>query len=68
MFGYESSPIKQIKAIFEITKALHHSEKEGEVIEFILVEKLEVPVDWNELQNDAGLKNCEIFINIGVTQ
>ena len=63
MVGYESSPVKQIKAIFEITQPLHHSEKEGEIIEFEMVEKLEIPVNWNELQNDPGLKKCEVFIN-----
>ncbi|HPE09226.1 MAG TPA: AAA family ATPase [Saprospiraceae bacterium] len=63
MIGYESSPVKQVRAIFEITKSLYQSEKEGEVIEFQIVEKLEVPVHWNELQNDPGLKDCEVFIN-----
>jgi 5-methylcytosine-specific restriction protein B len=63
IIGYESSPVKQIKGILEITKALHQSEEEGEVIEFELVEKLEVPVHWSELQNNPALKNCEPFIN-----
>jgi len=63
IIGYESSPVKQIKAILEITKALHQSDTEGEVIEIELVEKLEIPVHWNELQNDPGLQNCEVFIN-----
>lgn len=62
VIGYESSPTKQIKAIFEITKPLHQTEK-GEVIEFLLTEKLEVPVFWGELQNNPALKNCEVFIN-----
>ncbi|HOS45698.1 MAG TPA: AAA family ATPase [Paludibacter sp.] len=62
LIGYESSPVKQIKAIFEITQALHHSE-EGDVIEFEMVDKLEIPVYWNELRNDPGLKDCEVFIN-----
>jgi 5-methylcytosine-specific restriction protein B len=63
MIGYESSPVKQIKAIFEISQALHLTEKEGEVFEFEMVEKLEVPVHWSELQSDPGLRNCEVFIN-----
>jgi 5-methylcytosine-specific restriction protein B len=40
-----------------------HQTEEGEVIEFELIEKLEIPVFWSELQNNAGLKNCEVFIN-----
>src|SRR5690625_2438006 len=63
IIGYESSPVKQIRAILEVTKGLHQSEKEGEVIEFELIEKLEVPVSWNELKNDPGLEECEVFIN-----
>lgn len=63
MIGYESTPVKQVKAIFVITKALHLSEKEGEVIEFEMVEKLEITVHWNELQNDPGLQQCEVFKN-----
>jgi 5-methylcytosine-specific restriction enzyme B len=62
VIGYESSPTKQIRAIFEITKPLHQTDK-GEVIEFALIEKLEIPVFWNELQNNPSLKNCEVFIN-----
>lgn len=62
VIGYESSPTKQIKGILEITKPLHQTE-EGEVIEFELIEKLEIPVFWSELQNNPALKNCEVFIN-----
>lgn len=62
VFGYESTPTKQIKAILEITKPLHQTE-EGEVIEFELIEKLEIPVFWSELQNNPALKNCKVFIN-----
>lgn len=63
MIGYESSPVKQVKAIFEITKGLHISEDNVEVIEFQMIEKLEVPIDWNDLHNDPGLKDCEVFKN-----
>lgn len=62
IIGYESTPTKQIKAIYEATKGLHENEV-GEVIEFQLMEKLEVPVDWNELKNNRLLENCEVFIN-----
>ena len=63
MIGYESTPTKQIKAIFEITKSIHQSADEGEVIEFMLMEKLDIPVHWNEVQNDPALDKCEVFIN-----
>jgi len=63
LIGYETSPVKQIRAIFEISRGLHPRPEEGEVIEIELIEKLEVPVGWNELQNNPALKNCEVFVN-----
>lgn len=63
VIGYESSPIKQISGVFEITKPIHQNETEGEVIEIKLIEKLEVPIPWNELNNNSELQNCEVFIN-----
>ena len=63
VIGYETSPVRQIKALLEITKGLHQSKSEGEVIEFSINEKLDVPVHWNELQNNPGLQKCEVFIN-----
>lgn len=62
IIGYESSPTKQIKAIYEVTKGIHNT-AEGEEIEFELVEKLEIPVHWNDLKNNPVLQNCEVFIN-----
>lgn len=63
MIGYESSPTKQIKAIFEITKTIHQTADEGEVIEFMIMEKLDIPVHWNEIQNESALSECEVLIN-----
>lgn len=62
IIGYESTPTKQIKAIYEVTKGIHNTAK-GEEIEFELVEKLEIPVSWNDLKNNPVLQNCEVFIN-----
>ena len=62
IIGYESTPTKQIKAIYEVTKGIHTT-AEGEEIEFELVEKLEIPVHWNELKNNAALQHCEVLIN-----
>lgn len=62
IIGYESTPTKQIKAIYEVTKGIHNTAN-GEEIEFELVEKLEIPVRWNDLKNNPALKDCEVFIN-----
>ena len=63
LIGYESSPVKQIRAVFEVTKALHLSAEQGEVFEIELIEKLEVPIHWHELHNNPSLKECEPFVN-----
>lgn len=62
MIGYESTPVKQIKALMEVTRGLHQRDG-NEVIEFEITEKLNVPIHWNELQNNPALKNCEVFRN-----
>lgn len=62
VIGYESSPVKQVNSLLEISKGIHSSEQ-GEVVEFRMLEKLEIPVFWNELNNNASLENCEVFKN-----
>jgi 5-methylcytosine-specific restriction protein B len=63
LIGYESTPIRQVKAICEITRPLHLSEDKGDVIEFEISEKLGIPVYLNELQNNPLLKSSEPFTN-----
>ncbi len=62
LIGYESTPTKQIKAIYEITKPISKINGE-EIIEFRMVEKLEIPVHWHELKSNPKLEKCEVFIN-----
>lgn len=62
VLGYESTPTKQIKAIYQITKPLHEIEGD-KIIEFKLIEKLETPISWNELKNNEGLKDCSVLQN-----
>jgi 5-methylcytosine-specific restriction protein B len=62
IIGYESTPTKQIKAIYEVTNGIHYTAN-GEEIEFELIEKLEIPIPWNDLKNNAALQQCEVFIN-----
>ena len=62
VLGYQSSPIKQIVAIFKITKGIHLLDGEDQV-EFELQEKLDIPVSWNELKDVNILKDCEVFIS-----
>lgn len=63
IIGYESSPTKQIKGLFEVTKGIHQTDDGSEVIEFIFQEKLDIPVHWSDLKNNPGLTNSEVFAN-----
>lgn len=63
IIGYESTPIKQIKAVFEITHSLHRDPKLGEVIIFKLKEHLPNPIDFNELKTHLYLKDSEVLKN-----
>ncbi|MFV0187804.1 EVE domain-containing protein [Empedobacter falsenii] len=51
IIGYESSPVKQIKAICVLTKEIHKNEQGVEEIEFQLLEKFEYPVDFDTIRN-----------------
>ena len=61
--GYESTPVKQVKAIFEITEPLHRDTKLGEVISFKIKEKFPEPIDWLELKSLHFFKDSEILKN-----
>jgi 5-methylcytosine-specific restriction protein B len=63
IIGYESTPTKQIKAFFEATKGIYTTPNGKEEIEFVISEKLEIPVHWNELKNNPRLQKAEVFIN-----
>jgi len=63
VIGYESSPDKQIKAIYEITEELHVDDSEGEIINFEIKEIVKDPITWDDLRNTKGLENCEVFVN-----
>jgi 5-methylcytosine-specific restriction protein B len=62
VLGYESTPTKQIKAIYQITKPLHEVEND-KIIEFKLIEKLEIPISWRELKSNEDLKDCPVLRN-----
>lgn len=57
IIGYESTPIKQVVAILEVTK-----EQDEERIYFKKVESLSSPVDFALLKACPGLENMEFFV------
>mgnify|MGYP006277160631 CR=1 FL=1 len=60
--GYESSPSKQVKGIFEIREGLHE-EKKQEKITFEMKEKVDEPISWDDLKDNPELQQCEVLIN-----
>ncbi len=61
VIGYESSPVKRVQAILQVRRGIYQSDREGEVIELELLEKLEVPVHWSEVYNHPGLGDSELL-------
>ena len=63
IIGYESTPIKKVKAIFQIEKGIHVSDTEGEVISFSKIHEVKVPISWSQLKSLPELADCEVFNN-----
>ncbi len=63
VIGYESTPSKQVKAIFQIQEGIHEDEKGVEKITFKLIEKVHDPITWDELRENPELKESEVIIN-----
>ena len=64
IIGYESSPIKKVVAIFEITKGAHLDEDDGEEkISFTILKFFPDPISWTELKEMPELVNCEVLKN-----
>jgi 5-methylcytosine-specific restriction protein B len=63
VIGYASSPVKQIKGIFEITEKLHYDDVEGEIISFEIKELVKDIISWDDLKETKGLEECEVIKN-----
>ncbi len=64
VIGYASSPVKQVVAVFEISKAAYTDEDDGkEKIAFIIQKFLPTPVTWSSLEAIPALKECEVLKN-----
>lgn len=57
IIGYETTPVKKVKALFEVTKT------SKDEFFFKVVEKFTHQVSWAELLEDDVLKQSEVFIN-----
>ena len=57
IIGYETSPVKKVKALFEVTKRCNDE------FAFKVLEKFAHQVSWSELLEDDILKQSEVFVN-----
>jgi hypothetical protein len=57
IIGYETTPAKKIKALFEVTK------RSKDEFEFKVIEKFAHQVSWSELLDDEILQQSEVFVN-----
>jgi len=63
IIGYESSPVKKVTAIFEINKAIHIDDEDGEEkITFILKKffPANARLTWDEVKKIPALSECEV--------
>lgn len=58
VIGYESTPVKQIVALAEVSK-----EQNGETIEFVKKEALKNPIDFSTIKAVDGLKEMQFLSN-----
>lgn len=58
VIGYESSPCRQIVALAEVSR-----EQNGETIEFVKKEKLDIPIDFATIKAMESLKEMQFLYN-----
>jgi len=63
VIGYQTTPFKKVKAIFEIMQSLHKDDDEGEVITFKIKEFVKNELTWETLKDMPELSSCEVLSN-----
>jgi hypothetical protein len=66
IFGYLAHPHKEIVAIARVKEELHSREEDGKTVNGILIEsvqKIPVPIFWEEISQNAILKESEPVVN-----
>jgi 5-methylcytosine-specific restriction protein B len=63
VIGYETSPVKKIKALFEVTQGLHVHPQKGEAFDFKKLLELHRPIEYDYLKTLPALSQCEPLIN-----
>lgn len=63
VIGYESTPVKKVKAILTIDRGIHQRNDGRDVISFSKLHDVPLPISWEALKNLPELAQCEVFNN-----
>ncbi len=63
IIGYESTPVKRVKAVLEVTEALHTDDDDKEKFSFKLKEFTPNQPGWEALQSIPELETCSVLNN-----
>ncbi len=60
---YETSPVKKVRGLLEVTKSVYMNEEDQEEFELKLIEFFPRQPDWEELKQLKSFQNSEVMIN-----
>src|SRR5699024_2044373 len=63
IIGYESTPVKKVKAVLEVTEALHTDDDEKEKFTFKINKFTPNQPHWEALKSISELDNCSVLSN-----
>ncbi|MDD2632280.1 EVE domain-containing protein [Candidatus Falkowbacteria bacterium] len=63
IIGYETTPVKRVRALLEITRSVYENEEGKEVFDMKLVEFTRQQPTWEDLKKVEILQGSEVFIN-----
>jgi 5-methylcytosine-specific restriction enzyme B len=63
VIGYETTPVKKVRALLEVTRSVYENEEGQEVFDMKLVEFTPQQPSWEDLKNVEMLQNAEVFTN-----
>lgn len=63
VIGYETTPVKKVRALLEVTRSLYENEAGEEVFDMKLLEFTPQQPTWDDLKGRQALQNSEVFQN-----
>jgi 5-methylcytosine-specific restriction protein B len=63
VIGYETTPVKKVRVLLEVTRSIYENEEGEEVFDMKLVEFTPQQPTWEKLKQIEILKDAEVFTN-----